>query len=162
MPVVKVVKGDILEANEKYIGQQCNCVTVKSHGLSKSIADKYPWADVYRLRAQSGNRNCCVESDRSTPGTIQKIYGHNKVVVCLFGQYCPGKVGVYNNVYGGDETLQDRENWFKQCIKQIDHDEEIDVIALPYYIGCGLAGGRWEIYSEILMNSSKNIVLYKL
>jgi hypothetical protein len=65
MPIIKIVQGSLLDATEEYIEQQCNCVTVKSHGLSQQISDKYPWANVYKRRTQIGSRNCA--KDRSTP-----------------------------------------------------------------------------------------------
>ena len=50
MVIIEIKKGDLLKANESYICQQCNCVTIKSHGLSKSIGDKYSYGDPYKNR----------------------------------------------------------------------------------------------------------------
>jgi hypothetical protein len=33
---------------------------------------------------------------------------------------------------------------------------------MPYKIGCGLAGGNWEIYKKMLEECSTKIVLYSI
>jgi hypothetical protein len=44
------LKGNLVEKkNVDAIVHQCNCLTVKSHGLSKQIARKFPWADVEKI-----------------------------------------------------------------------------------------------------------------
>lgn len=144
MPILKIIKGDLLDAEEYHIAQQCNCVTVKSHGLSKVIANKWPEADVYAKRQQLDSRNCAI--NRSEPGTVEKCHLDDKIILCMFAQYCPGKVGWCSRVYDSDETAKDRQRWFSECLDIIDDDETISVVAMPYGIGCGLAGGNWQKY----------------
>jgi hypothetical protein len=61
--------------NTRVICQICNCVTVKGHGLSADIAQRYPYADVYSQRkAVSPNRNLARKEDRSVPGTTQLCF----------------------------------------------------------------------------------------
>lgn len=160
MPIVKIIEGDLLKAKEYHIAQQCNCVTVRSHGLSKSIANKWPDADIYAKRKSIKGRNCAIT--RSIPGTIQKCNAKNKVIICMFAQYCPGKVGHYSRVYGSNETSEDRQKWFLECLNMIDNDDSINEVAMPYLIGCGLAGGNWDVYKKMLNNTKTHIVLYKL
>ena len=86
MPIIKVIDKNLLEADEEYVAHQCNCLTVTSHGLAKTIADIYPWADVYRCRQPSGTRNCAIEKDREKPGTIKIIESPKgeKKIICMF------------------------------------------------------------------------------
>ena len=42
MVIMNIINGDITDSEYKYIAQQCNCNTVKSYGLAKIIASKYP------------------------------------------------------------------------------------------------------------------------
>ena len=71
-PGVEVRPGDLTEwKGVDAIVHQCNCLTVKAHGLSAQIARKYPWADVYRYRRRQGIRNLAIPADRKEPGTIQ-------------------------------------------------------------------------------------------
>ena len=75
-------RGDVTQWTEAdAIVHQCNCLTVKAHGLSAQIARKYPWADVYRYRRSQessrrpfwrpGVRNLAIPEDQKEPGTIQ-------------------------------------------------------------------------------------------
>ena len=161
MPIVKIVKGDIIASNSKYIAHQCNCNTVKSHGFAELIATKYPWADVYSQRKKIGNRNAT--SCPSTPGTIQVLTKDNLTVICLFAQWAPGKSGKFQQYYPKtyDDTTENRELWFKQCLDEIDK-LKLGEISMPYKIGCGLAGGDWKQYETILNNAKTNIVLYSI
>lgn len=166
--IVKIIEGSLLEAQEAYIAHQCNCVTVRSHGLSKLIAKEFPYADVYGMREKIGRRNCCVDSDRAEPGSIMLFEPPKEgpVVISLFTQFLPGKPGTSKRSYTNPENYKDNKNerlrWFKECLEIIDDDPEIDIVALPYGIGCGLAGGKWEDYEKAIGDAKTKFVLYRL
>ena len=165
MVIVDEVKGDLLQAPQKYIAQQCNCVTVRAHGLSHTIANRWPEANVYGKRTPICSRNCAVKQHRDVPGTITKIQtGDGKVIVCMFGQYCPGKPGRYSKVYGYNENAEDRIGFFRKCLEELDADPDIgeEEVAMPWRIGCGLAGGHWETYRDMLEECQTRIVLYRM
>jgi len=167
----RIVVGDLLDAQEEYILQQNNCIGCKPHGLSKTIADKYPYADPYTRRRRVGNRNMAIPEDRPVPGTIELFRSPNQdgpTFVSLYGQYGMGRPYAYNN--GGPQAVpdshEDREKWFVDCLQKV---AELDPksVAIPYKIGCGLAGGDWNRYSKILNrfaddHPSVSVVLYKL
>jgi O-acetyl-ADP-ribose deacetylase (regulator of RNase III) len=159
MVIIKIVNGDITETDCKYIAHQCNCNTVKSHGLSKTIATKWPWADVYSKRVQIGARNATTQP--SIPGTIELLTNGDITVICLFAQWAPGKCGDYAKYYPKTyvDTVENRLSWFKECISKID-DLNLDEITMPFKIGCGLAGGDWKIYEQILQDARTKIILY--
>ena len=162
MVIVKTIKGDLLESTDQYIAQQCNCCTVIAQGLSKTIADKWIWGDIYSRRSRIGNRNCAQKPD--IPGTIEIIGDEHKYVICMFGQYGPGKPGKFSKYYPSDQytdTYQDRKKYFQECLTEIEN-RGISHLAMPYLIGCGLAGGNWTDYASMLHNSSISITLYKL
>jgi hypothetical protein len=48
------------------IAQQYNCLTVKPHGMSRSIAERYPWANLYTTW-----RPLAIEADRGLPRTLR-------------------------------------------------------------------------------------------
>jgi O-acetyl-ADP-ribose deacetylase (regulator of RNase III) len=159
MVIVKIINGDITETDCKYIAHQCNCNTVKSHGLSKTIAAKWPWVDVYSKRVQIGSRNATIKP--STPGTIELLTNGYKTIICLFAQWAPGKSGDYAGYYPKtyNDTIENRLSWFKECMTQIDK-LNLDEITMPFKIGCGLAGGDWKIYEQILHEAKTYIILY--
>ena len=71
--------GDVLKVTMvDAIVQQCNCLAVKAHGLSQAIADRYPWADPYRIRRPEGKRNLVVREDLAVPGSIQILKTHRR------------------------------------------------------------------------------------
>lgn len=162
MPIIKIVKGNLLDAKEEVICQQSNCVTMIGHGLSQQIAHKYPWADAYSRRPPL-TRNCT--KTPGVPGTIQVDSCKEKHVVHLFAQYFPGKPNIWGRAYRSvpsqPDSPMDRIRYFKECLDELDK-LSFDVVAMPYFIGCGLAGGNWKMYESMLNACHTNIVLYKL
>lgn len=157
MPI-EIIEGDILEAKEKYIVHQCNCVSNKSAGLAKFIFEKFPYSDVYTNRTEP-----------DVPGTI-KISGDgikNRFIINMFGQYYPGKPKSSSNI---KDDYNARSDYFLNCLKQMKYIQDIESIAFPYYIGCGLAGGKWKNYNSmihqfagyILAGQNAEVVMYKL
>jgi O-acetyl-ADP-ribose deacetylase (regulator of RNase III) len=164
--IEKVIKGDLLDAKEKFICQQCNCVTMLSHGLSAAIAKRYPWADVYAHRKRR-TRNCT--SEPSIPGTILIVECGDRGVINFMAQYFPGAHGY--NQHGqhysalgltGSDNHGDRIGFFQQCLDKLDALNLVEAVAMPMYIGCGLAGGNWAVYSKMLEACTTRIVLYHL
>ena len=49
MSNIKIINGNLLDATEKYIMHQINCKTTNGLGLSKSIFNKFPSANIYIL-----------------------------------------------------------------------------------------------------------------
>jgi len=172
------VRDDIINANCDYILQQCNCLTIKSLGLSKYLEDKFPYANVYSNRKQLGNRNLSVVDDRDIPGTYKQFYDSNNelnkmypTIVALFCQWRPGNVNshYFNNYPNPNpyqlETYEQRLEWFKNSlysfgnyvytiILKYNYTNKVK-IAIPYKIGCGLAGGNWNDYKSVIENFSE-------
>lgn len=164
MVIVSVVRDSILNATQKIIAQQNNCVTIKTHGLSEVIATKWTYANPYSCRK---SRNRKEPNTKDIPGTISvcksQLDSTLPTILCLFAQYLPGKSGGWTHVYGEEDykdSPHDRLNYFAQCLKEIE-SQKFDDIAIPYRIGCGLAGGRWTDYRKMLTNSTLNFTIYQ-
>jgi len=125
--------GNILDVQEGYIVHQCNCQTTSSKGLANQIFTRFPYANIYK-----NNKN-------RIPGTIKITYN----VIGLFAQNSPSKP---NNF----ETKQQRLQWFIECLQKLQHinydnlEYKSNILNFPYKIGCGLAGGDWDSYHNIL------------
>lgn len=161
--MISIIDGNILDAKEEYILQQCCCTAIRPHGLSETIATVWKDANIYALRKGIGKRNMAIPEDRPEPGTIQ-IVGKRKII-CAFAQVAMGKPGMYDSC-GKPDTLEDRYDYFIECLQKIT-ELNITSIAIPYKIGCGLAGGNWEQYYNALNEWANNnptikIVIYKL
>jgi O-acetyl-ADP-ribose deacetylase (regulator of RNase III) len=156
--------GDVLTAKEEYIVHQCNCITTTTAGLARVITSKFPYAAPYSNRRPDPCRpSRCLPEDVSKPGTIQvwrSPTGDSPHFIGLFAQYEPGKPS-------GDDSECAREEWFKYCLTLIEKVSGVKSIAIPWQIGCGLAGGNWKVYEEMIREWAERhpdilVVIYKL
>jgi O-acetyl-ADP-ribose deacetylase (regulator of RNase III) len=159
--------GDILKAREDYIVQQCCCTMCKPHGLSEAIAKAFPHGNVYASRTplKSGG-NLAREECRGKPGTSVILEGKPNIA-CLFGQYAPGRPGSYPS-FGVPDTAAARLSYFGSALEDLATKiPEGSSLAFPFKIGCGLAGGNWKEYEQVLdgwraRHDSLRVVLYRL
>jgi O-acetyl-ADP-ribose deacetylase (regulator of RNase III) len=130
--------GDLLNSSDQYIVHQCNCTSSNYKGLSKAIVEKFPYATFYAKR----NR---------IPGTIEiKGDGINeRFIIGMFAQNYTG-LPLYNN-----DTYELRLKWFASCLDIIALIPDIKSIGFPYNIGCGLAGGDWKDYLDMIKEFAK-------
>ena len=166
MVIIDEVAGDLLNAKEPYIAQQCNCVTVKPHGLSQSIAKKWSYGDAYSGRSKKSNNTA---TDPDEPGSVviaEPPEGcSGPILLQMMAQWCPSKPGAYNRYYPTTyvDSKENRRKWFKDCLQALDETLDPDsVVAMPDHIGCGLAGGNWTEYKKMLSDCSTKIKLYKI
>lgn len=149
--MLQVVEGDLTEAREKFIAHQCNCTTKSVKGLAKTIFEKFPYSNVYSNRKKH---------NATEPGHI---------IVCGDGQENRYVINMMAQLTGGKprypETYEKRKEYFKACLDQISEISDLESIAFPYLIGCGLAGGKWDEYEAILKGFADKVkvpvVLYK-
>lgn len=138
-----ILNGDLLETPFEIIAHQVNCMGVMGSGLAKQIRDKYPW--VYSDYKGALQRN---GADYMF-GKSQTVFQGGHTFFNVFGQY----------YYGHDKQYTDYEAFKSAFIEAItrykDEDESQITIAIPYGIGCGLAGGDWTIIKEILETIEK-------
>lgn len=123
-----IVEGSLLNAEEEYILHQCNCITRTTGGLSQAISQKFPYAHPYKNRP-------------NVPGTICVFEKEDKPkIIALYAQR---GVGIYSG------SPKDRLEWFEECLNRV---AELDpkTVAIPYGIGCGMAGGNWNDYEKII------------
>jgi hypothetical protein len=154
-PTAIEIKGDLLD-QRGYLVQQCNCVTVKAHGLSKAFIDRFgKKADLYGKRSR---RSANKAQRPSTPGTYQIVpLNDDTIMVGIFGQWLPGKPNQWTHAYNDytptyDDSAINRLNYFKKALDKFAHELTCDdtPVYFPYRIGCGLAGGDWTKYKEAI------------
>lgn len=158
---VKVINGDLLESNAKYIAHQCNVLSQKAGHLAKSVFNKYPYANVYGSRKRLINWR----ESRDRPGTIS-IMGdglNNRYVINMFAQIFPGSPRFPDSISDGHNA---REKYFINCLKEISKISNLDSVGFPWQVGCGAAGGNWERYrsfiDEFALNLKADIFIYRL
>ena len=144
------------------IAQQSNCVGCDGRGLADAIAKKLPYGCPYKDRRRMPPANkFAVADDRATPGTIDVrkpppgLFGSSRrpLVVCMFAQWEMGLPLKYNRVTPAPhDSRQAREGWFARCLDAIAAlRPPPESIAFPHQIGCGLAGGEWSRYEQMLL-----------
>jgi len=152
------IKGNLLDATEKYIAHQCNCVSSSASGLAGSIFRKYPYADIYLLRNNFDTpRNIIIKGNG----------GDQRYIINMLAQYYPG-ISRYPD--SPKDGIKAREQYFAQCLGKIAEIPDLDTIAIPFKIGCGLAGGNWDTYLRMIedfayqieMEQSATVSIYQL
>jgi O-acetyl-ADP-ribose deacetylase (regulator of RNase III) len=151
--MIEIITGDLLEAPDKYIAHQCNCLTQGSAGVAKSIFDKFPHANTYarRVRLPSGET-----SNIDKPGTIA-ILGDGqsqRLVVNMYAQYYPGRPKFPNSNLDGSGA---RQNYFYRCLLLLAQVPSLESVGFPWRIGCNLGGGNWEYYLGVLTNFAQYV-----
>lgn len=150
----KLKNGNILESDANIICHQVNCQGVMGAGLALQIRKRYPSAfEEYRgtCTKAAGNR-------QDLMGTIQlSPVGQRKLIAHCFGQFGYGRYGCHTDY----DAL--REAMTRVCAFA---KETSMSIAIPYGIGCGLAGGNWltvkRILSEVFADSNVDVTIYAL
>lgn len=184
--LVTIVEGDLFETSHPIVVQQCNCLTTKPHRLSLDMVKRFgAYANAYRHRKNvEGRNNLARIEDRDMPGSCRLLKppateAHKPTVACLYAQWSPGSVNSHWPVaYPAlvlhekemTETTEMREAWFEEALKNLNSQLEGDkktttVIAFPYAIGCGQAGGNWNTYKAMIEDFAQyyqwNVVMYK-
>ena len=166
---MKLCYEDICNTKVKVLAYITNCVAVKSHGLSKTIARCFPHSVVYEKRTPVQNRkNLATPECRPTPGTIE-IFEGDVTVICMHAIYLYGHLGEYPGPKDFTDNAENRLMWFRECLDKIGtyfENKTEREIAMPYKIWCGLAGGDWQKYGDALTEFEEkynvNVSLYKL
>lgn len=138
-----IIVGDLLTAKEKYIVHQTNCVSTHAGGLAYFLFKKYPYADIYHDRTEEDSD---INSLRDNPGDIS-IKGNGldqRYIINLMGQLYPG---VHNK---SNDSEMRRLEYFSTGLIKISKIHNLESIAFPYKIGCGLGGGDWNHYHALV------------
>ena len=131
--------GDILDATENIIVQQVNHKKVMGAGLALQIRNKYPgiydayckFCDNYSFEMIKNIGIVCMYNTKE----------NSKWIACVWGQDGFGIGGVYTDY-----------DALKSGLMTVCYYAKMDdlSVAIPYGIGCGLAGGDWNVVKEII------------
>lgn len=152
-----IIEGDLLNAPFQVIAHQVNCMGVMGAGVAKSLRLKYP--GLYENYKEMCN---LYERDRKDLLGLCLWYRaeDRKIILNLFGQYGFGRDKRYTDYEAFDKAMRDgieatKNEAFKEDGIQL-------CIAIPYGIGCGLAGGDWPEVKEILekIEQDENVLFF--
>ena len=136
-----VIIGDLLNVTDGIICHQVNCRRVAGTGLALQIRNRWPeWHDVFR-------------ANRPHLGDIHYWRADtNLIIASLYSQYDYGR-------------SQRRTNYaaLGSCMMMLRNFDNMDNkhICFPYFYGCGLGGGDWEIVRQIITDALPDAVFIK-
>jgi O-acetyl-ADP-ribose deacetylase (regulator of RNase III) len=142
--MLNYVIGDLLKSDCDVIAHQCNCFMAFGSGIAGQIRQQLP-----------GAYKSFIKDDRS-PETKLGSYcaattdvGSFLAVYNLYGQFTYGTNKVQTIYPALSKSLTG-------MMKDLDDNDILKTvkIGIPYRIGCGLAGGDWEIVEEMLHDVS--------
>lgn len=157
--MITLVKGDLLKSKCNIICHQVNCQGKMGAGIAKQIRQLYP--KVYTEYIDFCNKN-----KKHLLGDCQFVDVSSDIFQCianLFGQEYYGCGALYTDY----DALRSSFNKVKDfCNHLLQYRNDISV-GIPYNIGCGLAGGDWNIVIKIIEDIFKDeehihIEIYKL
>jgi O-acetyl-ADP-ribose deacetylase (regulator of RNase III) len=138
------IKGDITESDCEVIAHGVNCQNVMGSGVAKALFDKWPKVkENYHNQIDVDYMLGILDEPFQLLGTMQVVsVEKDKYVLNCFTQLHYGASGDLFLSY--DALIQSLERAYRFC-----RALEVNEIALPK-IGCGLAGGDWNIVTAIL------------
>ena len=139
---INVVNGNIFDTHCNIICHQVNCQGVMGHGIAKQVKEKYKGVfNEYKryCDAHADNREAMlgealiVDVDYGAAVLAWLVNKERKYIANIFGQLTYG-TGLRTNYKALVLGLEVVANFAKE------HNLSV---AIPYKIGCGLAGGDW-------------------
>ena len=154
--MVKIYVGDVFESNADIICHQVNCLGIMGGGIALEIRKRYPNVyDDYHTYCTSHENAKDLLGKVQFCGTTDSD-GRRFEIANMFSQLDIGT---------GCKTRYDELE--KALITVRDRAlKENKTVAIPYGIGCGLAGGKWAVvYATILKVfncTDVKVTIYKL
>lgn len=151
MGQLREVDGDILQIKRGILVHQVNCLGIMGAGLAKQIAEQFPKAEKQYMDIVSKNKKQF--GSNAGPELLGNIFvselSPEVQLVHLFGQLTVGQ---------GVRTIYNAHRIAWPNIDMLANYLQCPVYA-PKYIGCGLAGGDWNIISEIIKKACPRTIL---
>lgn len=143
---MKTIAGNILDITYGAICHQVNCQRVAGAGLALQIKGKWPEWYNYYLKTNPTLGTTTIFPVQYNPGIwvlslyAQDGYGHNKK---------------YTDYDAFRKCMADI-NWFVGVLR------EHPPVYFPQGIGCGLAGGNWNVIEKIIEAEIPTAIIVKL
>lgn len=140
------VKGDLIKAFtfDKFdaIVHGCNCFCNMGAGIAKTIANEFPMA---------------LETDEATRRGDESKLGRYTAVETEYGDI----INAYTQFHYGFGKVNCDYDAILKVFTQLNKDYKGKTIGIPL-IGCGLAGGDWNIVEKLINESTPdiNVIVY--
>ena len=155
-------KGNLLESNCDIICHQTNCKRSMGKGIAWQIRQKWPKVyDDYCFYIDRMYNSGAASKSSDLLGMISWTeLEDNKYVMNFFSQDKYYPIGRRHTDY---KAFTKCCNALKKFILEHDLDKSNITIGFPYKIGCGLAGGSWNVVSAIIEREFEdyNVEIYE-
>lgn len=136
---IEVVEGNILDYDKDIVIQQVNCQGVMGGGLAKQILIKYPEVPVEYKKYWAKQKKKITETKEMLGEVLYVDVYDGKIIANVFGQ---------DDIRKGleDKTVYTYEWALLKGIEEVKNKAyELGLsVAIPTYIGCGMANGDWQ------------------
>lgn len=143
--MIEIIEGNIVLSDKDIIVQQVNCRGLMGSGLAFTIMKRYNnvKSEYQAFRTKQLKK---VEADADLLGMVNYVDVYDeKIIANVFGQVDIRKGANDQTVYTKKEALLQGIRDVKAKAEQLNLS-----VAIPTFIGCGLAGGDWnDIKPEI-------------
>lgn len=143
-----IVIGDLLTTPVKFIAHQVNCQGVMGAGVALQIKRQYPGIMDSYAEFINDYKECNDEPPLGKYHLYDTKDFEKHIIVNIFGQNqygCSQNYTNYGALYDAFADFHDdlvADGW-------IGEEGQL-VVAIPYKMGCGLAGGDWEVVYKLL------------
>lgn len=143
--MIREVKGNLVKSDAHIICHQANFHGIMGGGVALSI-----WNELLPFESRMQYQKLCADKGRNLLGTVQYIRAARR----QDGNEC-----IVANLFCQDEETQadgglTRYDCMRKCLQDVEsvaREQECVTVALPGYMGCGIAGGNWDkVYSIIV------------
>lgn len=154
--MIEMRDGDLLHQEDiQVIAHQVNCKGVMNSGIAKQIKEKYH--DNF-----TNYKNFCILYKKNS----KELGGKLLTTIEFDGKHIANLFSQGN--YGYDGGIYTQYPWFESCMISLytyAKSYNLQVIGVPYKIGCVRGGGDWNIVYKILedifQSSSLKLVMCK-
>jgi O-acetyl-ADP-ribose deacetylase (regulator of RNase III) len=142
---MNIIEGNILDITEGIICHQVNCKGVAGAGLAKQIRKYYSgWFYEYQQESgMYGNANL---------GGIGIFTASPKLTI----------VNMYAQVGYGTDRRYTNYQALRECLQKVRDFAGKRKVYLPKGVGCGLAGGDWQVVSAMIDEILPMAIVVKL
>jgi hypothetical protein len=149
--MIHIIEQDLFNNEAQAYWQCCNCFNRMYSGVAAGFRKFYPEA------VEADNKT--IEGDKSKFGKYSVAHAKNgKYIYNLYGQY---NYGTDTRKLNYEALYTAMESALTDCISK-----KIRSIAIPFQLGCGLAGGNWNIVyimiQEVFKNFDGDVYICKL
>lgn len=139
--MIKEIQGNLVESQADVLAHQVNCKGVMGAGVAKTIRNELLTKEQY----YSYQKVCRKVKAADLLGNNQyfKVCQGEKYICNMFAENIP--TGKY---------LDTDYNALRKCLEALHFYAKVNgfAVAIPGYLGCGLAGGDWDyVYSQIIV-----------